>query len=154
MNDATPQAVPVPPQAGPPDTAPSATSETPLLDRQQMFRLARQPRRTERVSIPEWGGAVLVQQMTALERGRYEAYFRSKSGEAHLDRLARARHKLIVMTVVDESGTRLFTDDDMPAMDCWPASVAERLSQAAQQLSGVSDEDLGELAGNSGGTDG
>lgn len=116
--------------------------------------LQKRPRRTKCVQLPELGGAVIVRELSALERGQYEAYFRSRSGETHLQRLARARHKLIVMTVIDENGHRLFSDDDLKALDSLPASVAERITQAAQELSAVSDDDLDELAKNSEATDG
>src|SRR5215470_8579640 len=101
---------------------------------------------TESVPCPEWGGPVLIKGMTGAERDAFEAMIRKGGGEVDL-RNARAR--LLVRVIVNESGTRIFTDADAADLGKKSARVINRLYDAAAKLSGLADEDIAELEGNS-----
>jgi len=106
-----------------------------------------QERRKTVVEIPELGGKVIVQSMTARERGVYESQFLTKKGELRQS-TSRARELLAIATCVDEQGNKLFTDSDLEMLGSVDAKILERISKASQELSDISDKDLDDLAKN------
>lgn len=103
----------------------------------------------ETVEVPEWGGSVQVRGMTAAERDTFEASLLPANGKKGAPlTLANLRARLVVRCVIGEDGARLFTDDDAPALGEKNASAVQRVFNRAQVLSGMSDADVAELAGN------
>lgn len=100
---------------------------------------------SEPVSVPEWGGEVIVRGMTGTERDAFEASIRPKGV---LD-LRNARAKLLVRVLVNETGTRLFADVQAGELGKRSAAVIERLYDVAARLSGMSEQTVEELEGNS-----
>lgn len=94
------------------------------------------------VEIKEWKGSVNVRGLTARERDSFEA---SIGASANLDNL---RARLVVLTLVDEGGKRLFKDTDAKALGDKNAEVVNRLFDVARQMSGMTDADVNELEGN------
>jgi hypothetical protein len=115
----------------------------------------------EIVPVPEWGGSVRVVGMTAKERGEYESAFmmevKGRRGEPELKRnraaIKQVRERLVVHTVVDENGNRLFTDEDVAALSKKSAAAMERIVTVAQRLSGLTESDIEELEKNFATTD-
>lgn len=105
------------------------------------------PRYVE-VEIPELGGRVRVQSMSTAERGRFEAYFQNATGKTRAERLAKAREMLVVATVVDENGNKMFTPSDVEALSKQDVTILERIVRAAQDLCLIADSDIEELAKN------
>ena len=101
-------------------------------------------RQTEVVKIADIGN-VIVKGMTAKERDQYETSFIvQKNGKRNFN-LIDARAKLVMLTVVDEKGDRLFEASDVSRLSGMPASVIDKLFTVAQKLSGISDEDVEDL---------
>ena len=102
------------------------------------------PRQT--VDIPELGGAVIVQGLTGKQRDQYEnSCIVQKNGKRSFN-VIDARAKLVALSVVDEHGKRLFTDQqDISALSAMSSVVLDRLFGVAQKLSGISDEDVDDL---------
>ena len=101
-------------------------------------------RQTEVVKIPGIGN-VIVKGMTAKERDQYEtSCIVQKNGKRNFN-LIDARAKLVMLTVVDEKGDRLFEASDVSRLSGMPASVIDKLFTVAQKLSGISDEDVEDL---------
>ena len=106
-------------------------------------------RQTEIVNIPGIGN-VIVRGMTAKERDQYEtSCIIQKNGKRNFN-LIDARAKLVMLTVVDEKGNRLFDASDVSRLSGMPASVIDKLFTVAQKLSGISDEDIDDLGGELG----
>jgi hypothetical protein len=103
----------------------------------------------EDVEAPEWGGMVRVKGMTGAERNAYEQSVLVQSGDTYRANLALAKEKLLVITLVDEDGQRLFGDAELKALAGKNAAVIDRLFMVASRLSGISDDDIDELAKNS-----
>lgn len=104
--------------------------------------------RTKLVHVPEWGGSVLVRGLTGRERDAFElAVTDMKTGGPKVGASVRAR--LVVLGAVEENGTRLFSDDDVAALGKKSAAALERVFDEIRHLSGMTDEDLAELEGNS-----
>lgn len=103
----------------------------------------------EEVEVPEWGGAVLVQGLTGKERDQLEASMIQGKGKKAQVNLENLRAKLVARTIVDETGTRVFEDADIPALAKKSAAALNRVYEVAQRLSGITQEDVDELTKNS-----
>lgn len=103
----------------------------------------------ETVPVPEWGGEVLVAGLTGAQRDEYEQSTIKQRGQDVEMNLANMRAKLVSLSVVDENGKRLFSDKDVTALGKKSARALQRVFDVAMRLSGISKEDLDELAKNS-----
>lgn len=101
----------------------------------------------ESVKVPEWGGSVFVKGMTGAERDRFETEIVTISGEDAKVDMRDIRAKLCVRAICDESGKRLFAPADIKALSKKSAKALQRVFKVAQRLSGISDDDVKELAG-------
>jgi hypothetical protein len=117
---------------------------------------------TEECDVPEWGGTVLVRALSGTERDSYESSCMQErpvldargkpiKGRTEMVRtLANVRAKLVVRCIVDSDGSRLFTDTDAAALGEKSAAPLDRVFEVAARLSRLSEEDIEELAKNSG----
>jgi len=96
----------------------------------------------ETVETPEWGGSVIVQAMTAADYEGWVATWARVDGEKVIEDRTFYRQKLVVRCVVDDSGTRVFTDADAEALAGKSAAAFNRVFLVAQRLNGFSDQDL------------
>ena len=95
------------------------------------------------VPIPEWGedGGVYVRTMTAGERDAWEM---REQGT----RVPRIRASLVAASACDESGSLIFTPDDVKALQERAAGPMQRIFNAITDLNQVSRTDVGELEKN------
>jgi hypothetical protein len=118
-----------------------------ILNRDQILQA--QDIATETVDVPEWGGAVLVRGLTGQQRDSYEASIMRLNGTNAQLNLINARAKLVALSIVDEEGARLFSDEDVQLLARKSAAALQRVFDVAQRLSGLSASDLEELSKNS-----
>lgn len=118
-----------------------------FLTKQQI--LDAQDIETVEVAVPEWGGCVLVKGMTGLERDELEASVVSRRGKQVDVNLINLRAKMVAKCVVDETGARLFGEEDVRTLGKKSAGALQRVFEVAQRLAGMSDEDVEELTKNS-----
>lgn len=110
---------------------------------------------TETVPVPEWGGDVVVRGLTGDEldefQGSVRQFRRSLDGKGMEPVLIqKGMHaKLLVKTLVDDNGERLFMDNEAGELGAKSGKVLERLYEVAQRLSGLSEEEEEEMEGNS-----
>jgi len=126
-----------------------------LLSRDQI--LAVQDLKHEDVDVPEWGGTVRVQELTADQRDAVEASmteitmtdggFAAKITPDKV--IATFRARLAAYSIVDEAGKRLFTDADMVALGAKSSAALQRVYNVAIRLSAFSKSDVEELVGKS-----
>lgn len=83
----------------------------------------------ERVSVPEWGGDVFIRTMSGADRDAFEA---SLSDENR--RMKNIRARLVALTLCDETGIRLFSDEDVDQLGAKSASVLDRLFSISQRI--------------------
>lgn len=106
----------------------------------------------ELVEVPEWGGEVWVKELTGKERDSYEAeIFQIKSnGRKTETKFMRAniRARLLVLSIVNDDGVRLFEDYELESLGNLGALALDRLFTVAQRLSGFTEKDVEELEGN------
>lgn len=104
-------------------------------------------RPTRNVEVPEWGGTVMVRGLTGAERDAYEASMvQASPGGKVRTNLRNIRARLVALTCVDEDGARLFTDGDVEALGDKSAVAMERVFDVARKLSGLTEDDVEELA--------
>lgn len=89
----------------------------------------------ESVTVPEWGGEVLVRTMTGTERDAFESSLLDKD-----KRLENMRARLVSLTLCDESGERMFSDDEVTALGKKSAIALDRVFAVAQRLNGIGGE--------------
>jgi len=100
----------------------------------------------ELVPTPGWGGEVYVKGLNGAERDKFEGSLIIMRGKDKQMNMANIRAKLASMSICDEKGKRLFNENDVQALSQKSASELQRVFAVAQRLSGISDEDVEELA--------
>ena len=83
------------------------------------------------VEVPEWGGAVRVRMMTGSERDTLANAFIGADGKPDM---IGYRQRLLATVMVDETGLRLFSYDDMAAIGAKSAAALDRVFTIADQL--------------------
>ena len=112
-----------------------------MLDRNSILQMDDLPK--EQLSVPEWGGDVWVRTLTGTERDSFE---QSKVQKKNKPNLNNVRARFAVLTICDEKGERLFTDNDAEALGKKSAAALDRVFEVAQRLNGFSDDDQRELS--------
>jgi len=105
---------------------------------------------TEEVDVPEWNGTVLVRGLTGKQRDNFEAGLLERRGRRMIPNTANIRAKLVAWSVVDDDGSRMFTDAEAEELGDKSASAMDRIYTVAAKLSGLTEEDVEELAENFG----
>lgn len=88
----------------------------------------------EDVSVPAWGGSVRVRTMTGQERDEFRTAISTEEGGIPVGKFAAA---LLVATLVDESGERLFSAADMDALQKKSAASLDAPAAVAMRLNGL-----------------
>lgn len=111
-----------------------------VLNRDSILAASDLPR--EAVTVPEWGGEVCVQTMTAGDRDAYETevYEFDDEGKVRVKTMADFRARLLLRCIVDENGKRLFSDDDLPLLSAKNPAALDRLNAVARRLNGMGGE--------------
>ena len=102
----------------------------------------------ERIDLPEWGDGAFAFVRT-LEGNERDMFEESCQGKGDKPNLKNIRAKLVVLTLCDESGKRLFTDMQVNAVGKKSAAVLDRIFGVAQRLNGLTAKDVEDLAKNS-----
>jgi hypothetical protein len=100
---------------------------------------------TERVYIAALDETFIVRGMTGVERDAFEASCFEGRGRKRDFNMRNLRSKMVAYCVVEEDGSRTFSDADVIALGEARADVIDRLFGIAQRLSGMRDEDVDEL---------
>ncbi len=112
--------------------------------REQILRA--EDAQAEKVHVSEWGVDVWVRGLTGSERDAIEDAMLRGRGKVDLGNF---RARLLVKTVVDEDGARIFNDEDATALGTKSAVALERLVNVAMRLAGIRAGDVEDLSKNS-----
>lgn len=115
-----------------------------LLNRESV--LAATDTRTEVVSVPEWGGEVIVRGLSGTELEKFESSITSTKGKPVLDHV---RARLCQLAIVGEDGRPMFKPHDVVALGAKSAVALNRVFDVARRLSGMTKEEVEEIAKNS-----
>ena len=99
----------------------------------------------EDVAVPAWGGTVRVRAMNGMERDEFRAVI-SSDGPVPIGKFSAA---LLVATIVDEAGERLFSADDMAALQAKSAKSLDAPAAVAMRLNGLGGDAVEEAVKNS-----
>lgn len=103
----------------------------------------------ETVSVPEWGGEVVVQEFSALQRDQFERMVTRVSGKEVQPDLHNFRAKIVAASVIDpETGELLFEERDVAKLGGLSAKALDRVAQAVLKLNDFSAQDVDELTKN------
>lgn len=118
-----------------------------ILTREQILAQAKKSRQIEKVPVPEWGGEVCIRELIGTERDKFEATLGTWKGSKAVPNLENVRGKILAWTIVDESGSPLFSPDngDVEILGSLSARSIQGLFVVAQKLSGFSDSDITEM---------
>jgi len=117
-----------------------------MLSRDEILKV--QDARIVEIPVSEWGASVCVRVMTGRQRDEFEQACqdaRKKDGTIDIRGL---KVRLLVQTICDESGNPLFTKADVETLNAKSSKALDQIFQVAQKLNALTNEDVGELAGN------
>jgi hypothetical protein len=104
----------------------------------------------ESVDVPEWGGSVLVRTMSGSDRDAFDESLVpvGPDGMRRSD-TSNMRVKLLMYSVVDEAGNRMFNAADMEAFGRKSSAAIERVYSVAQRLNWIGPQAEAAAAKNS-----
>lgn len=98
--------------------------------------------KTSTVPVPEWGGEVIVRMLNGAERDTFDALIMaSKEGKGLVAHL-------VAVATIDEKGERLFTEEDIPALQKKSGAALARVYGAAMKLNRLGAADAKALEKN------
>lgn len=122
-----------------------------VLSKEQILSV--DDRKTEVVSVPEWGGDVIVRSLTAKEKEEWENSLTDvdvKNSKVKLKvNYGTIMARLVALTVIDGAGNLLFTHSDITRLSEKSGVAVDRVCAVAKRLGGITDQDLEELEKNS-----
>lgn len=111
-------------------------------------------RKKQVVHIEEWGGDVLIIGMSSNARDRYEQSTLVQRGANVTQNLEGVRVRMVIETTHTLDGQKMFTMDDAAWLAEKAGSATDKIFSIGRQLSGMSQADVEEIAGNSTGARG
>ena len=105
----------------------------------------------ETIEVPEWGGSVQMRTLTGKERDAFETAIQRRTkiiGKNTRIDLTELKVTLLALTIVDETGNLLFSQEDLEALNSKSAKVINDLFEVAQRMNGLGDDAVEELQGN------
>lgn len=121
-----------------------------LLNKESIF--AAPDLKTERLTVDEWGGEIIVSEMggqTAFDFYEYVMPAENGDDSSKISLDARFKAALVAFCVVDEQGQPLFTAQDIPRLARKKAAVLNKVFQVADRLNLITDAARAEVEKNS-----
>jgi hypothetical protein len=117
------------------------------LTRQELLDGIAKSRKTEMVEVPALGGSVAISELTGRQRIELFTWVKSMTpdGQESADVMSMLdfRERLLSMTLRDqETGSLLFSPEDIPTLSELGDSLLNSLSEVARNLSGIGDETI------------
>jgi len=108
------------------------------------------PVKIRELYVTDWGRKIHVREITSGQRDLYEQRVggdRTTAGESPV-----VRAMLVCFAVCDQSGTRVFSDADIPAVAAMPQGGVDQVFWIAKELGGLNPEAVEDAEKNSEGT--
>lgn len=103
----------------------------------------------EAVEVPEWNCTVFVRNITGDEIDAWQAETYQVNGINVLVNKKSLRARLLVKCLVDETGQRIYADDQAEELGAKNNKILVRLYEVAERLNAVTKKDVEDLAKNS-----
>lgn len=104
--------------------------------------------KTQAVCIDGLDTPIFVRGLSGRERDGFENACFQQRGKQRVMTTENIRAKLLVRSICDDQGNRLFSDSDEAELGAIPADILDQLFTVAQKLSGLGSNDIEEIAGN------
>lgn len=103
------------------------------------------------VHVPEWGGDVLLQEWSGVQRGQWEENYLlfKKTRLADMDDDSYFWAYLVASAMVDASGARIIRDDQVMAFAETSGRVIRRLGEIAARMNGIGSAIVADVEKNS-----
>lgn len=118
-----------------------------FLTRADILAMAANPKWViEEHEPPGWPGVVRIKELSAAERGTFEAYVSGQEREINGKvttvkiELEEARALMAQMCIVNEYGELLFSKEDIGILSSMPARALDYIFDVARRLSGMDDD--------------
>lgn len=116
-----------------------------MLSREQILSKVGALKREEH-EIEEWGGTVLLRELTGAERDRMEGLL--LRGKQNLN-FTGARAQMLMLSCVNENGSPVFTEKDLPMLSELSGKTLDGVFKKVSEMSGMSPGSEGEMEKNS-----
>lgn len=97
--------------------------------------------RREEIEIPEWGGSILVRELTEAEATDCQKTLRYKFDHEHTlpdsDSMSGWRKRIWFYGWINEDGTQVLSREDRDKLDQVPYSILDRVAGRIAELSGI-----------------
>lgn len=91
----------------------------------------------EELEIPEWGGTVLVREMTTAEVEHFALKTQGAQGQLDTTKMAGVRAEVVAWCVVDEDGNALFKKSDVNELQKKSNRAIDKVFNKALELTGL-----------------
>jgi hypothetical protein len=98
---------------------------------------------TQEMEIPEWGGTIVVREMTMAEVDEFGLSSAQADGRLDTRKMRGIRARVVSWCVVDEEGKPLFRKSDVDELLKKSNRVVDRIFDAILALSGMSPDEEG-----------
>lgn len=105
--------------------------------------------RQESLDIPELGGRVILQEMSAPDYLTYQKFLQEDAPEKGQVNMQTAYAKMAVRGIVDEKGERVFQDEDVSHLARMPYRILGPIAEAFTRVNGATKEAQEEAVKNS-----
>lgn len=111
-----------------------------ILNKDQIF--AAQDLQVSYIDIPEWGGQIKVKEMSAADRIEFE---KQQSSDLKPSEMI---VRLVLMTCVDDNNQRIFSNDDLQALEQKSPSILLKIFNESMKINILNSEKIEEKAEN------
>ena len=118
-----------------------------MLSKEQI--LAAEDLSTETIHVPEWGGDVVIKELTGAQKDAFEQTTFTRNGKNYEVNLTDMRARLCAISIVGEDGSRMFCDREIKALGGKSAKALDRVFSACQRLNGMTNDEIDEMSKNS-----
>lgn len=129
-----------------PTTTSLTSVELPLATGPEL--LGKFQRRYILIPVPQLGVQFRHQNLNELERSRVENSILNNKGRIRGDRLLQIKVRWIQATAVDEHGTLLYGERDIPTLAQQDSAIIDLLMEGIKRHVGIKDDDLEETEKN------
>jgi len=93
------------------------------------------------LEIPEWGGSVLVRELTTAEVEHFSLRTSTSRGDLDISRMSGLRAEVVSWALVDESGQQIMHKKDAEALQKKSHRVIDRIFNKVIDLSGLNPDE-------------
>lgn len=105
-------------------------------------------RKSESVTVEEWGVSLVIWEMSARQRAEYEDKIRALGDREKSSDLLTSMCTMIASCCFDEKGQKVFSDEDIPRLEEKSMSAVQGLFVKCMELNKMARSDIEELEKN------